>query len=87
MPRVVVVEEYEEEENDDDDENENENGGGENKITKYTNAAAEVDQELYIPKPLSAENKLERLLPKDNYDAPVSDEEVSESIRRGDIDD
>ena len=69
-------EEYEEEENDDDDdENENENGGGENKITKYTNTAAEVDQELYIPKPLSAENKLERLLPKDNYDAPVSDEE------------
>ena len=69
-------EEYEEEENDDDeDENENENGGGENEITKYTNTAAEVDQELYIPKPLSAENKLERLLPKDNYDAPVSDEE------------
>ena len=66
-------EEYEEEENEDDDENEN--GGGENKIAKYTNAAAEVDQELYIPKPLSAENKLERLLPKDNYDAPVSDEE------------
>ena len=69
-------EEYEEEnDDDDDDENENENGGGENKITKYTNTAAEVDQELYIPKPLSAENKLERLLPKDNYDAPVSDEE------------
>ena len=69
-------EEYEEEENDDDDydENENENGGGENKITKYTNTA-EVDDVVYIPKPLSAENKLERLLPKDNYDAPVSDEE------------
>ena len=69
-------EEYEEEEDDDDDddENENENGGGENKITKYTNTA-EVDDVVYIPKPLSAENKLERLLPKDNYDAPVSDEE------------
>ena len=69
-------EEYEEEKNDDDDddENENENGGGENKITKYTNTA-EVDDVVYIPKPLSAENKLERLLPKDNYDAPVSDEE------------
>jgi len=65
-----AFEDYEEE--DDDDENKEEEEE-ETRIAKYTSSGG--PEEIFIPRPLSAENKLERLLPKDNYDAPVSDEE------------
>ena len=60
-------------EDDDEEEEETSNTtrGGEG-IEKWTPSEEKF---FVVPKPLSAENKLEGLLPKDNYDAPVSDEE------------
>ena len=71
IARARAFEDDDEDDDDDDEETSNTTRGGGEGIEKWT----PDEEKFFVPKPLSAENKLEGLLPKDNYDAPVSDEE------------